>query len=146
MRTVILLRHADIDVPSGPASDEWPLNAAGQERARALAHVAGDAGITGIFVSDALRTAQTVQPLAARLSLQPRPTPPPVQLAQVLMGEAGAALIAGHSNTVPAMIAALGAASPVQSVSGHDDLFVVTVRAPGDVHLVCLKYGAPTPH
>lgn len=148
MTTVILLRHADVDPhPAGHAPDDWPLNAAGRKRAKELARVVGHAGVRAIFVSPALRTHQTVEPLAQRLGLTPRMTPddPEVAAAQILAEAAGGTvLVAGHSNTVPAIIDALGAASPVQAVSGHDDLFVVTVCGPGQAHVVRLKYGVST--
>src|SRR5262245_19970639 len=107
VRTVLLLRHADIDPPPGQAPDDWPLNAAGQARAETLAHVAGGTGITTIYVSPALRTQQTAAPIAAMLGLQPRQVPATLpQLVQQVLSEATAAvvLIVGHSNTVPQMI------------------------------------------
>ncbi|HEU0078004.1 MAG TPA: histidine phosphatase family protein [Longimicrobiaceae bacterium] len=145
MRTVILLRHADID--PGPAPYHLPLNAAGQERAQALAHTLGEAGITRIFVSQALRPQQTVAPLVERLGLQTQSTPSPPQAAQQILAgqEDGVVLVAGHSDTVPAIIGALGAAAPVPILHGHDDLFVVVVAAPDRAEVIRLKYGRPSP-
>jgi hypothetical protein len=53
-------------------------------------------------------------------------------------------LIVGHSNTVPQMITALGAAFSGPLIHGHDDLFVVTVIDRGTAGGVRLKYGRPT--
>jgi broad specificity phosphatase PhoE len=61
MVTVLLIRHADIDQPA--TSDDPPLNSAGRERAKALVHVAGTAGIAALFTSSFLRTKQTMAPL-----------------------------------------------------------------------------------
>src|SRR5262245_12370191 len=108
MRTVVLLRHADIDPPPETVPDDWPLNAKGKARAKTLAHVAGNAGVTAIYVSEALRTQQTVAPLAAKLGLEPKVSqgpPTPEGIKQVLTGSGdGTIVIAGHSNTIPEMI------------------------------------------
>jgi broad specificity phosphatase PhoE len=148
VRTVLLLRHADIDPPPSPTPDSWPLNAAGQARAETLAHVAGGAGVTTIYVSPALRTQQTAAPTAAKLGLQQRQVPATLpQLVQQVLSEATNAvvLIVGHSNTIPQMITALGAAFAGPPIQGHDDLFVVTVVGPGTAGGDRLKYGRPTP-
>ena len=53
-------------------------------------------------------------------------------------------LIAGHSNTVPEMIAALGVPPPLPTIGEQDfdNLFVVTANAAtGQAALVALKYG-----
>ena len=145
MKTVILLRHADIDAPpSGPAPDNHPLNAAGQARAQALAHVVGTAGVGTVYVSPAHRTQKTAEPLATALGVTPIQTPALSTFAsQIAAAGAGAViLVVGHSNTVPDLIAALGAASPVPLVQGHDDLFVATLGT-GSPQVLRLKYGAP---
>jgi phosphohistidine phosphatase SixA len=143
MITVLLLRHADIDLP--PASDNPPLNAAGMERANELVRVAGTAGIAAAFTSSRVRTKQTVQPLAARLGIEPREvSPPDVFAEEILSGTVGdVVLVAGHSNTIPEMIAALGA-PPLSSTIGErefDNLFVVTVAGSGTANVLGLKYG-----
>ena len=143
MTTVILVRHADIDLP--PLSDDPPLNSAGRERAETLAHVAGGAGVTTIFTSVFTRTKQTVGPLATRLGLGPSEAPPPPVLAsQVLSGSLGqVVVVAGHSNTVPQIIDAFGgpASVPVIGEREFDNLYVVTTGVPGEAILVRLKYG-----
>jgi broad specificity phosphatase PhoE len=145
MITVLLVRHADIDLP--PAGTNPQLNSAGQARAEALAHVTGAAGVAAIFTSSLTRTKQTARPVAARLGLSTREAPPPPALAaEVLSGAAGAVvLIVGHSNTVPQMIAALGAPPPEAAIGEgeFDNLFVVTTGGAGGAGLVRLKYGPP---
>jgi broad specificity phosphatase PhoE len=145
MQTILLLRHADIDPPPGNAPDDWPLNALGRARAEELVHVAGSAGVTALYVSEALRTQQTVAPLAASRHIVPRLTPDLSQLVHEVVANNGAVLIAGHSNTVPKMIVAFGAPFADDLVDGHDNLFVVTVADAGAANVVRLKYGAPTP-
>ena len=148
MKTVIFLRHADINPPPGAAPDTLPLNAAGKARAKTLVHVVGSAGITAVFASSATRTQQTAGPLLAKLGLTLR-VPAPAQLvSEVLSNGAGnVVLVVGHSNTVPATITALGATFPGPPITatGHDDLFVVTVLGPNTATAVRLKYGKPTP-
>ena len=142
MTTVLLVRHADIDLP--PSSDDPPLNSAGHERAEMLAHVAGGAGVTAILTSSLTRTKQTAGPLATRLGLGPREAPPPPVLAsQLLSGTLGqVVVVAGHSNTVPQIIDALGgsAVSLVIREREFDNLYVVTAGTAGFT-LVRLKYG-----
>lgn len=112
MTTVLLVRHADIELL--PHSDDPPLSSAGRERAEALAHVVGAAGVATVFTSPLIRTKQTVEPLVARIGVQPREVPPPTILAQqVRSGALGEmVMIAGHSNTVPQMMDALGVSPP----------------------------------
>lgn len=141
MTTVLLVRHADIDLPA--LSSDPPLNAAGQRRAAGLAHVAGGAGVTAVFTSTFARTIQTVGPLVARLGLVADLVPPPVVLAQqATAGALGSVVvIAGHSNTIPEMIEAFGvAAAPAIGERDFDNLFVVSVVG-GDAGLLRLKYG-----
>lgn len=142
--TVLAVRHADIDQPA--ASADPPLNAAGRRRATALAHVAGSSAVGTIFTSTLTRTKATAEPLARRLGLQPREVPGTAELAeQVRSGELGeVVMIAGHSNTVPEMIHALGVPSaPAIGEREFDNLFVVTVVvADGTAALVRLRYGA----
>jgi phosphohistidine phosphatase SixA len=143
MITVLLVRHADIDLP--PQTTNPPLNAAGRHRAEDLARSAEGSGVSAIFTSTFLRTVETVGPLAARLSLVAPPVPPPAVLAQqVRAGALGATIVvAGHSNTVPEMISALGVPGPVPVIGERDfdNLFVVTVVG-GEAGLLRLKYGA----
>ena len=148
MKTVIMLRHADVDThPNGPAPADWPLNVVGLLRAQTLVHVAGNAGVGAIYHSGVVRTEQTVAPLAAKLHLKPKPTPETPQFVQQVLADrqANVVLIAGHSNTVPEFIAAFGAPPIAEAqLEGHDDLFVVTVIGPGKASVARLKYGSPS--
>ncbi len=146
--TIILVRHAEKN--SEPNNPNPTLSPAGQERAQELTRVLGKAGITSIFATQYLRTQQTVQPLADRLSL-------PVNrldsgntaevVRQIKRSHAGGVVfVAGHSNTVPAIIAGLGGANyPVISESEYDNMFIVTVYRFRKAKVVKLKYGSPVP-
>jgi hypothetical protein len=52
--------------------------------------------------------------------------------------------IAGHNNSVPEIIAALGGPTyPTIPESEYDNLFIVTVYRTGKAKVVKMKYGAP---
>jgi phosphohistidine phosphatase SixA len=139
---VLAVRHADIDLPPGSADPD--LNAAGRARADALAHVVERAGVGAIFTSEFARTRQTVEPSARELGLVPRLAPPAATLARdALAGRFGEVLlVSGHSNTVPMILAALGATSPpVIGEREFDNLFVLTTNSGDDARLVHLRYG-----
>jgi phosphohistidine phosphatase SixA len=146
VKTVILVRHADIDPPPEPTPTGWPLNAAGRARAQVLLHVVGSAGVTAVFASPAARTQQTVGPVVTDLGVELQIPASPELIPEILSDGAGnVVLVAGHSNTVPEIAAALGAPFPGPLITGHDDLLVVTVLGPGQARVVRLKYGQPTP-
>lgn len=148
MKTVIFVRHADIDIPPTAPDELIELNAAGGVRAAELARAVGAVGITAIFTSDAKRTKQTAAPLAAARNLPPKPVPNslPEFVAAVTSAATGpAVLVVGHSTTVPKMIAALGAAFPGPPMQTFDDLLVVTTVAANQASVVRLKYGAGAP-
>ena len=54
-------------------------------------------------------------------------------------------LVVGHSNTVPALVAALGAPQPADICdAGYDNVFVVSVPASGPATVTRLHFGAVT--
>lgn len=145
--TVILVRHAEkvID-PNNPDVD---LNPAGQARAQELARIFGDAGITAIYATQYKRTQETVKPLAEKLGV-------PVTvvnskdtadlLVKIRAANSGQTVfVAGHNNTVPEIIRALGGPEyPTIPESEYDNLFIVTVYRTGQAKVVKMKYGAVT--
>ena len=88
----------------------------------------GNVGITAIFVTEYKRTQQTAEPLSRLTSI-------PVMIVSAKETEAlvaklkkvaGAALVIGHSNTLPEIIKALGIEAAVTiNESDYDDIFVV---------------------
>jgi phosphohistidine phosphatase SixA len=158
LSTVVFVRHGEkaTDDPRDPS-----LSAAGEARALALAAVLGRAGVTHLFASEFRRTQATLTPLASatNLTIAVLPAAAPEQtIAAVRALPAGSlAVVAAHSNTLPAMIAALGGL--VQGTveangqrmlpdDAYDRLFVVTRPAPpttGEVRTLELRYGAATP-
>lgn len=145
---VMVVRHAE--KASATAKDP-PLSVAGKARARALAHVAGAAGVSAIYVTQFQRTKATAAPLAAQLHLTPiehAAADTAGLVAAVRSDQIGkTVLIAGHSNTVNEIVAAL-TGTPMDELpdSQYDNLFVVTVPAGAATGtLTHLKYGARTP-
>ena len=142
--TVYLVRHAEKEAT--PPADP-PLSEAGQARAKSLARILGKAGIKTIYTSQFARTKQTAEPLAQALGLTGTVVPVTMDttmknelapqylkdMAERIYAKAGeSTLIVGHSNTVPALIKALGG-DVVPSIpdSDYDNLFVLTVYAKG---------------
>ena len=58
----------------------------------------------------------------------------------------GVVLVVGHSNTIPAIVTALGAPQPPPICdSEYDDLYVVTLAPNAPAHVIRARYGAPSP-
>ena len=131
--TVIVVRHAEkMDNSSDPE-----LSAAGAVRAQALVNVVRDAKIARIITTQFRRTRATAEPTATALGITPLvipASPTHVQaIADTVRAHPGTSfLIVGHSNTVPAIVAALGAPAPAAICdSEYDNLFVVTLMSDG---------------
>ena len=156
--TVLLVRHAEkaADDPRDPG-----LTESGEERARAFARLAGSAGVTHLFATPYRRTRATLAPLARLTGLEVADVSA-ADAAEVAarlreLAPGSIAVVAGHSNTTPQLVRALGA-EPSGLVDGpygemipehaYDRLFVVTFAAPGTQGeprapgLLELRYGA----
>ncbi|MBS0657173.1 MAG: histidine phosphatase family protein [Verrucomicrobia bacterium] len=146
--TVILVRHGEKAVVA-PDNADPDLSEAGQLRARELARMFAETGVTALFASHFKRTQQTVAPLAERLQLKPevfsaRDTAALVQALKARRGQT--VLVAGHNNTVPALIEALGGPKlEVIPEREYDRLFILQLAPDGRVQLLRLRYGAATP-
>lgn len=94
--------------------DDPSLSAAGAEEAVRLAELLKERGIAAIFVTPTKRSRETAQPLAA-VTGAPIQTYDPRDNAGLATRAAaipGSILLVGHSNTVPAIIAAVGGTPP----------------------------------
>jgi broad specificity phosphatase PhoE len=146
--TVILVRHAEKVIDPNNADPD--LSPAGQARAQELVRILGDAGINAIYATQYKRTQQTVKPLADKLGLpvnQVNAKNTSDLLAQIRSQNSGQVVfIAGHNNTVPEIIAALGGPTfPTIPETEFDNLYIVTVYRTGKAKVVRLKYGSPLP-
>lgn len=142
--TVILVRHAEKKIePSNPDPD---LSEAGQARAQELARMLGNAGVTAIYATNFKRTQQTVKPLSDAVGVQATiiDAKQTADLAnRILTTNRGQTVfVAGHNNTVPEAIAALGGERlPIIPENEFDNMFILTIYRFGRAKVVKLKYG-----
>ncbi len=149
LTTVILVRHGEKEIVA-PDNKDPDLSPAGIVRTRELQRMLGPAGVAAIYASHLKRTQQTVRPLAEKLGLtvtivDVRET---VELVRQIRTRNGGQtiLVAGHNNTVPEIIAALGGPHlPDIPETEYDNLFVLTVQPDGTAKLLGLKYGTSPP-
>ncbi len=144
--TIILVRHAEKNAV--PTDAEGPdLCPQGRARARALVSVLADASIDTILVTDRRRTQQTAEPVATELGLTPRSiaaNTAPEEVARLALEGGQCVLIVGHSNTIPAIIEALGVPKGISiEENEYDNLYVVTARPGHMASLVRGRYGPP---
>ena len=146
--TVVVIRHAEKQLGAIP---DAPLSPPGEVRAARLAQMFGDASDFGrvrrIYVTDMRRTQQTAAGVAQRLALMPDIVDGKLDshaLARRVLKEnrGGLALVVGHSNTVPEIVAALSGRDDVPPIAEDefDTLYVVTVPTIGRASVLRLKY------
>jgi phosphohistidine phosphatase SixA len=139
--TVVLVRHAEKmpDPPDNPA-----LSPAGAYRAKALAGWLADSDLARIYVSEFLRTRQTAEPVAAGsgVAIVEVPADDVAGLVRAVRGHRGeTVLVVGHSNTVPAVIEALGGDRVEIGEKDYSRLFVVTDSPLTRTTVLALRYG-----
>lgn len=149
--TVYLVRHAE---KAATPPDDPPLTAQGAERATDLADMLAEAGVVAVYSSQYRRAHGTAAPLAQRLGLDVMVLEiagPDVaatlraQARQIAAENAGeSSLVAGHSNTIPTMIAEL-TGQPMADIDEriYGDLFVVTIQPDGTARLERRRFGQP---
>lgn len=152
--TVLVLRHAEKDA-SDPGDANPGLSEAGRARAEALARLLGEARVTHLYASEYRRTQETVAPLAERVGREVEVVsargPAQVEALRALP-PGSVAVVAGHSNTVPALVRALGggeleglvpsAYGPILAEESYDRLFLVVLARGGEPGAALeLRYG-----
>jgi broad specificity phosphatase PhoE len=136
---VLVMRHAERANEPGP---DPALSAAGAARAERLAEAARDAQVAAVFTTQFRRTRETAAPLAraAGVAVIERPVTAAeaAGYADALAREirerhAGRTVaVVGHSNTVPAVVAALTQRpAPALADSDYGDVFVVVLPPAG---------------
>jgi broad specificity phosphatase PhoE len=143
---VILVRHGE---KQPTPADDPSLSEAGMARASALADAMSLSLPSTIVVSARKRTAETAA-IVAKIS---GVTPTIIGLdaahvksvAAAVMKAKGVVLVVGHSNTVPAIVTALGGPKlPDICDASYATMFVVTPAANGvPANVVRTSYGAP---
>lgn len=136
---VYIVRHAEKEADAGA---DPALTAAGEARAQALARQLARANVKAVYSTDTTRTKRTAQPLADLLGLPVQTYDEAAELKALLGGGFldGGVLVVGHSNTIHALVAALGAELPLAAPGavGHgdyDNLFYVLLSKAGPVAL-----------
>ena len=149
--TVILVRHAEKAVEGG---SDPALSDTGRARAQALAAELADDSVDAVLVTRFVRTQQTAAPAAAARSLQAEVVPIEggVEAHAAAVREAVRAhvghtvLVVGHSNTVPALVAALGGPAGIAIADAeYGNLFTVTLEEGKPPVFARACYGAADP-
>ena len=146
---VFALRHAD-RTPD-PQDD---LSPKGLARARLLARMLSESGVSTAFCSSAKRTQMTVQPLrdvlGERLTIMKISTSSTSHVQDIVDGvtalpDDAVAMIVGHSDTVPEIVRKFTAKTVDEIKAGEfDKLFVLSIRTGGASTVAQTRYGEPT--
>lgn len=144
-RAIILVRHAE-KIANDMNGKDVPLSKAGQERARLLAEMLKDSGITVIYASDTVRTRDTARPTARALRLPIKMLDQRNPQAAVKRMQAENAddivLIVGHADTLPELLEALGYRRQVRIPSNdYTDFFLVIPHAGRAPSVIRVGYG-----
>jgi broad specificity phosphatase PhoE len=148
--TIIFVRH--VEKAAVPAEDPG-LSVAGQRRVaeltRQLAGVDVVAGIDAVYATAYRRTQETARPIADALNL-------PINtydagdtetvLETILKNHKGKIiLVVGHSNTVPELIANLGASKnvPLIEENEYDNIYIISIPWFGKTKTIRLRFGEP---
>lgn len=135
----VVVRHAEKAIDAG---DDPPLVDAGHARAAAIAASLAHAPVVAVYSTAYARTRETAAPTAAAHDLPVIPydaRQPADAFAELLRGThaTGTVVVVGHSNTVPAIAAALcGCEVAPMDESEYDRLLRVAVRPGGGAALV----------
>lgn len=141
-KAVIVVRHAE----KANQTDKDPeLSLYGEDRAVALTRLVRGTKVDAVFVTELRRTRDTAAPLCRQRALKPtvvKAADTAALVAQVRALPADAvAVVVGHSNTVPEILAALGVTEKVEI---RDDeygrVFVVVPGASGAATMLELEY------
>lgn len=145
-KIVVLVRHAEKrdDGSRNPA-----LSEAGQQRAKALIGALQQVELSQLIASNYQRTQLTLDPIASQRAL-------PLIIADTQLGldahiasivtlvnqTSGNSLIAGHSNTVPLIIKALGGPkTPPIEESQYGTLYLLSIPKEGKISLIQTHFG-----
>jgi predicted amidohydrolase YtcJ/phosphohistidine phosphatase SixA len=115
--SVIVVRHAEKGEDAAHPKDP-PLSTAGQQRAGRLAQMLKETPVAAAYATPYRRTRDTLAPLAMQKKIQVTEITAaglgPLMQAIARHSTGETVVIAGHSNTVPAILAALGVKQPIQ--------------------------------
>lgn len=148
--TIIFVRHAE---NAAMPADDPALSEAGKRRAAELARQLVDAdvvaGVDAIYATPFRRTRETAQVVADALHLPIHAYSPDdndAVLETILKNHKGKIiLVVGHGNTVPTLMADLGASKKVPPIqeNEYDNIYVVSIPWFGKTKTIRLRYGEP---
>jgi broad specificity phosphatase PhoE len=148
--TIIFVRHAE-KAESPP--DDPELSEQGKRRVAELTRQLVDAdvvaGIDAIYSTPYRRTMETARPLSEALDLPINRYDPgdnEAVLETILKKHKGKIiLVVGHSDTIPGLIADLGASKRVPPIDEmeYDNIYVISIPWFGKTKTIRLRYGEP---
>lgn len=147
---VVLVRHAE---KAEAPPDDVALSEAGRARARALADALASAHVDAIVTSQFRRTRETAEPVAAATRVAPTivPTDPDLgaharAVADRVRQAGSTVLVVGHSDTIPAIISALGGpdVGPICEAE-YANLFLLVLAEGQPPRFVRSTYGQADP-
>jgi broad specificity phosphatase PhoE len=148
--TIIFVRHAE-KAESPPEDPE--LSEQGKRRVSELTRQLVDAdvvaGIDAIYSTPYKRTMETARPLSEVLDLPINrydPDDNEAVLETILTTHKGKIiLVVGHSDTIPGLIADLGASKKVPPIDDmeYDNIYVISIPWFGKTKTIRLRYGEP---
>lgn len=148
--TVIFVRHAE---KAAMPADDPGLSPVGQARVAELTRQLKDAdvvaGIDAVYSTPYRRTEETARPIAEALGL-------PINnydaadteaiMEHIVREHKGKIiLVVGHSNTLPALMANMGASKKVPAIAEneYDNIYIVSIPWFGKTKTIRLRYGDP---
>jgi len=148
--TIIFVRHAE---QTSHDEADPSLSDAGRRRVAELTRQLADAdvvaGIDAVYSTPFKRSQETVQPIADALDLPINSysaTDTETVLENIMENHKGQIiLVVGHSNTVPALIANLGASKNVPPIAQDefDNIYIISIPWFGKTKTIRLRFGEP---
>ena len=148
--TIIFVRHAEKELNSG---DDPGLSDAGRRRVTELTRQLVDAdvvqGIDAIYTTPFRRARETARPLAEALNLQMNTydaADRETVLETILKNHKGKIiLVVAHSDTLPELIANLGASKNVPAIDEleYDNIYIISIPWFGKTKTIRLRFGEP---
>ena len=144
-QVVILVRHAEFQGAAPAEPKTFVLSEVGEARAKLLASILKDSGVSAIYVTDFVRTSKTAEPLARELNkeLTVLPKGDPGELVERLRKNHGGqtVLLVGHVDTLPAQLKALGHPVDIKiELQEYSNIFVVIPKSDGAPGFLRLRY------
>ena len=149
---VVLVRHAEKAATGGA---DPSLSEVGQTRAKALVTALNDAGVSAVITTQYKRTSETGDAVATARTLKTEKIPIAgttaahidAVVAAIRQHPGEVVLVVGHSNTIPAIVTALGGPKmPDLCDANYATMFILRPGKDGTpAQVVRTRYGASEP-